>query len=292
MIDFLKAVCIDSVAAHWLRRDICTTAVVDTKTGLIIGGKYTGQFRDFKITVCESNRIEIAGSFHKYIGGGYNYTDLTIEEFRKSVNSFCKMFVLDPARMQLTNLEVGVNVIVPFAIRGFLRSIVGLSTGDQFRVQRAWGRECRLFEYRYKFYNKSAQTKLAPPQMLRYELHYDKSRKFMPVKTLQDLFEIENWVLLAERAKWHFKHIIFRDSYLIPENQKPLFKFWKEYGQRIDNREHWHELTPIKRFRSIRRMKQLEQYGRMQWGIIVFELIAYKFDQLTEVKRFHRLITG
>lgn len=291
MIDYIKAYTYDPVLAARLRMHVCESVEVNHNTGEIHRGEFSGNGGCIRFRVFESNRIEIGGSLQKYHRGN-NYTDFTLPDVRHTVFAFTHGWGFDPERTFLSNLEFGVNLKLNQSVVGLLGAVVGLSCGAVFNEAPKRGKYCQRRDYRIKIYNKSAQVKYAPDNLFRYELHVDKMRKVMPVKTLHDLTIESNWKLLEGLLLKHFAQIIFADQYNLKNAPPHLQNFYYSNSLQIVNSRFWRDVERTKRFRCLRAVNELQAFAVNNWSNATSELIRQKLSELRCPQRMLRSITG
>jgi hypothetical protein len=287
MIDWVKCYTYDKSLAASLRMHVCSNVDVNHTSGEINRGEYSGELGGVRIRVFESGRVEFAFSLHKYFHSGYNFKDFMFYECNQAIFSFCSAYNLDPRKVFLSNLEFGVNLRLNKSVVGLLDAIVGLSCGATFNSAPKRGKYCLRRDYRFKIYNKSAQVKFAPDNVLRFELHVDKMRKVQPVKTLHDLRIEANWELLSELLVSHFSQIIFADLYVLNNAPESVQRFYREYSREITNSRFWRNLERTKRFRCLKAFRELQPYSVNNWANQTKQLIIEKTEQLRKPQRMY-----
>jgi hypothetical protein len=190
-----------------------------TEQGEITNKNQSSNYQGLIFTINKThNSRKLRGSFHKYFNDGiHNYNDFTFENIVTTVIDLCKKININPYRAVLNNLEFGVNVIVPFDIKDFLKSIISYNgTPFQlFNIEGAMGIECLKNDFIIKFYNKSLQYD-QHENILRFEIKV-KSMKFFKDKkiklhTLSDLLTIDIYPQLASILKSYFNDIHIYDN--------------------------------------------------------------------------------
>ncbi len=130
------------------------------------------EYRNLKIKLFSSGRIQVSGSLHKYWNDGrHNYNDFSLNHVAEVLTSLKQNFGLDPYSLRLENLEYGVNLSLSYDPNEFLDSLVAFKkkTFDNMKVVGPGrGKVVELWQYSLKIYNKSLQYHL-PYHVLRYE---------------------------------------------------------------------------------------------------------------------------
>ncbi|MCW3105895.1 MAG: hypothetical protein JWQ09_401 [Segetibacter sp.] len=188
---------------------------VDTATGMIL--RYQGEYRydrenpknkkkfDIDIHLVPQYpgwAVDFSGSVHNWSNKGHNHNDFFWKDFLKVYHEMITVFQFDPENLEIVNLEVGVNCVIPdwmkVTIPEILESILSLlgvcknkswiqkSNRDSFKVERG--------ERYLKAYYKSVQYKLGK-EVIRLELGYPRSRRLIKdsgVKMFSDLIKISS----------------------------------------------------------------------------------------------------
>lgn len=145
--------------------------------------------------------MEIRGSFHKAFHNGENWQDFTHAQFVAVVEELCESFGLFAGSLHLLNIELGVNVQLPFPSEPFLRMIL-----FHHMRQPKWMMPPAIGiviehpgRFRIKLYDKATQYAL-PFELMRYELHIDRMSILKPrgIATVQDLLNKETWKRIRE----------------------------------------------------------------------------------------------
>ncbi|MCA6361700.1 MAG: hypothetical protein IM638_01565 [Bacteroidetes bacterium] len=283
MVDYIKLSITSKSLAHYLRTNVCH--VLDNvlhRTGDISNSVYVGTIgNEFKVEVFSSNRVQLSGSLHKYYTQGTNAGDFTFSMVCDAVERLAGELGVYPYELILHNLEIGVNLSLPYSPDNVLKNIVCTKTGCQFNIHSTSVRYCPKGEYRHKIYNKSAQYPIKDKHILRYEIHIDKMRKIPPVKTLQDLTEMQNWFEFQRLLLLHFGEIVFLDYYdweILPETER---NFYKKHGSKINNILCWKRFKAKQRHDIFKQLKAFQiKYGANRFSFYLHSLIEKKIDEL------------
>lgn len=221
------------------------------------------EYRGMIFTIYPSGRITLHGSWHKYFHGGTNWQDFSLTQFREAVREFCYTFDLDPTRLQLLQLEAGVNVTPPLPTRETLRAFVCNGKGNAFGSMRSdkgqpLGLELYLTDYGLKVYNKGAQYGLSYP-LMRFERKYTNWCKFaakLGIHSLSDLLHVDAWNKLADHELDAFSGLIIREPSIDPEQLPPGKRlFFADAGRA----GYWQEITRKERHKARERLRRIVQ---------------------------------
>ena len=179
--------------------------------------KETAEYLGLIFTVKNEN-LQLAGSIHKYRNNGkHNYDDFSCNDAIEVIEGLCNDFEIDPYRTEVNNLEVGVNVILPFPVRLVLDNLVTYK-GDCFTKEVENGirfYQCKKTQFYIKIYDKSLQYNL-PNNVLRFEIKVIRKQYFerykIPIYWLSDLMNPDIYPQLAELLTATFKDILFNDN--------------------------------------------------------------------------------
>ncbi len=283
MVDYIKLSITSESVAHSLRTNVCSLLNnVEHTTGDISNSVYVGTIgNEFKVEVFNSNRVQLSGSLHKYYTQGTNAGDFTYSMVCEAVERLADELGVHPNELILRNLEIGVNLPLPYCPDNVLKNIVCTKNGCQFNIQSTSVRTCQKGEYKHKIYNKSAQYQIADKYILRYEIHIDKMRKIPPVKTLQDLTKMQNWLEFQRLLIFHFDEIIFEDFYpfeKLPANDQ---NFIRKYYSKINNQRCWQKFKAKQRHDIFRQMVAFQKkYGANRFSFYLHKLIEQKIAEL------------
>lgn len=218
MNDFVKllnvATNIEKILANPILKNYWHTDVM-THDGDV--KKETAEYLGLTFTVKNAN-LQLTGSIHKYRNNGkHNYDDFSCKDAIEVIKGLCKDFEIDPYRTEVNNLEVGVNVILPFPVKLVLDNLVTYK-GDFFKPENDNGinyYQCKKRQFYIKIYDKGLQFNL-PQNVLRFEIKVIRKQYFerykIPIYWLSDLMNPEIYPKLAELLTATFKDILFNDN--------------------------------------------------------------------------------
>lgn len=218
MDDFIKllnvAINLEKILANPILKDYWHTDVM-TNDGDI--RENFAHYLGLIFTVKNEN-LQLAGSIHKYRNKGkHNYDDFSCNDAIEVIKGLCNDFEIDPYRTEVNNLEVGVNVILPFPVKLVLDNLVTYK-GDCFTKEVEDGMryyQCKKTQFYIKIYDKSLQYNL-PYNLLRFEIKVIRKQYFerykIPIYWLSDLMNPDIYPMLAELLTATFKDILFSDN--------------------------------------------------------------------------------
>lgn len=280
MIDYVKLSFYSKALASKYRSEFCHVLGVDHTTGEAVDNIYRGEVNGMRVTVYPSDRIVIDGSLHKFYEGGTNCSDFNFTMCRKAITDLSELLSLNPMEVKVDNLEFGVNVELSYSPQVVLSSIVCLVNGKPFVPQQGGGLKCCLGEYRHKVYNKSSQYNLKETHLLRYEIHVDKMRRILAVKTLHDLTKLEVWISLEHYLLKRFNQIIFAEMYRAATLTASEAQYVKRFGDKLTNIRFWREITPRTRHYHKLNLEALQRTSGSGLKESLSESIKAKLRQL------------
>lgn len=152
---------------------------------------HQGSFGTYRVTIKEttvstfngtrsvSYALILEGSLHKNYFGGANYLPFSWHKLQKELTNIETGLLVSGDLAQLTNIEIGINIPVPFEVFTFLKQNLIAYKGNAFNRYRrdkngvCLGYVCDLKQYSVKIYDKGRQFEL-PQNLMRFELRYTK----------------------------------------------------------------------------------------------------------------------
>ena len=193
MVDFIKVKLIGCNFEELRKKLTFTLDGVDTTTGELVNkvkngverkSHLTAEFRGLKIIKCDSGYMTLSGSLHKYWNNGiHNANDFNFDAFLSVLSELESLLGIPLSAMQLTQLEVGINVNLPFDTNAVLESC--LMHKKRLFEWCTFGYNSKYLQsehvqYIIKIYNKYVQYKDILPidkSILRFEVKYRKMEK-------------------------------------------------------------------------------------------------------------------
>jgi hypothetical protein len=258
--------------------------------GELIG--INGKYKCWSIKTLSPNRIEIAGSIHKYWNRGTNENDFPFRAVFKAIDMFCQDFQIDPTLAYIKNLEFGVNLQLNINASEIIDQIISFNNQQPLRPYDVnpeyYFIEFAQTEYFLKVYDKGKQfNKVIPsiPNTLRIELKAIKNRFLPNVLTLADLQRKEALNDLGVKFVKLVTGKLILDDDTINLNQ--LTSRERKLYIELRNPRNWRVLkgkgssstrAKIKRFKNI-----IEKYGKRKIYSLLFESIWTKICRLNDV---------
>ena len=228
---------------------------------------HRGNFETYLITVKEIQRdftdgrktftyyLILDGSLHKNQFAGSNYISFTWSQLQKQITHLESSLSLTSEMVKLLNLEIGVNITLPFPVFTFLQKNLISFKGNTFNRYNpdkngvCLGFVCMLSQYSVKIYDKSKQFNLTE-NVLRFELRFVKMQKLnlQGIKTLSDLKDIEKVKPLLNLLLGACENVLMFDS-SINLNDPGLKHREKEILKTGCNPKYWEQLKE-RRIRS------------------------------------------
>ncbi len=248
------------------------TGATKGKTRTINGGTqqtiiHRGNFETYQLTIKETTKCQvngcrsvslfliIDGSLHKNYFNGANYLPFTWDYLQTELNKLETGLQLSGIA-DLVNLEIGVNIPLPFPVFHFLKNNLISYKGNQFNRYNpdkngiCLGYVCPLSQYSVKVYDKGKQYDL-PGNLMRFELRYLKMQtlKERGIKNLTDIKDFnkangllnllltawDNTVLFDSSIDLKNPNIKNKDRELLKEGRRP--GYW-EHLKETNNRQY------------------------------------------------------
>jgi len=134
---------------------------------------HSAQYKGLHIKLRNSS-CYINGSLHKFKNGGvHNADNFTYYDLEKVLSDLYNDIGINPENTEIQNLEIGVNIKLPYSPDKFIQSIIKQRT--LFPTYSCIGLEFRHQQYCIKIYSKSRQNKLFNKEnILRLEIRFEK----------------------------------------------------------------------------------------------------------------------
>lgn len=286
MFDYVKMATMQAGLADelLLNQLLNFTSPVNTSTGEITNPIQSADYKNMKFFIYPSGRVEIKGSIHKYWNDGkHNYNDFDIASIRSTIKDLQNQFNINPDSARLSNLEVGLNVVLPFAPGMLLKGLIAYNNYplSNMKIKGKWsGKEVCLQQYRIKIYNKGLQY-ARDENILRFEKNYKKIINLQKGHVyLCDLMRIEFANHCICQLLESFDNLIITEK--IPINQ--LTKPQRQIYERCNNPLNWESMTRKQRYRNkIAFAAILEVYGQKRLKQTTCELL---FNKAYELQKF------
>jgi hypothetical protein len=245
---------------------------VNPKTGKPISGVKKAQYKGLRFEIKPypdgKTGMTIRGSLHKYFNNGsHNCNKFTFNDLCLVVADLeCRFGVL-PDQAVIENIEIGVNIEVPFAAKKVLTSLICYSD-KTFEAMDGrlplLGRICPSNDFDIKIYDKVAQSvslSSLPPEfytsnIIRFEISTRKMRwlSSCEIRTLADLvtrgkLNPTKDLILAVLNKIVFVDID-ADVSLLSDSEKALYGLFRD-------RDKWRRFDKRKRYKMRHRLPVL-----------------------------------
>ena len=297
MIDGTKSLSIAVTRETFLNNPLIEPYIprTNTKTGEMENEPEEAKYKGLKFSIYE-NRIQLDGSLHTFYNDGFhNYNDFYFRMLESVILDWKHNFGIDIERTRINNLEIGVNIVLPYKPEKALNNTIN-HRGTPF----TWAhektkryRECSHTQFFIKFYDKGIQYKLNK-YILRFEVKFIKMERIndLGIKTFADLIKPGNLEKLGELLLNIFDELLMGN---LKANTSQLNKRDKELFDRGHNDRHWTELKPdreehdpkeynrlLKQYeRKLKRFKELlKETGADQQKNEIRKLIEQKINDL------------
>lgn len=215
--------------------------------------------------------LKIYGSLHKNYFGGANFERFTYQQMQQEIKNLCSTLEIEPRAARITNLEIGVNIPLPFAVSPFIHNALLIHQTTEFipydkKDGISLGLTAAHSQYSVKGYDKGLQYNLPNP-IFRFEIRYLRMQPLNKkgIYTFFDLQQPEKVGVLIGNLVRAWKEILLSepdiDFDLLPltNKERELFLFGR-------NRNEWIILhqRQIETFKKRRRKfkKLIAQYGK------------------------------
>lgn len=163
------------------------------------------------------NRVWLSGSLHYFYNRGqHNFNDFNYFKVIKTLSEIEKTFDLDLSNCKLENIEIGVNIRLPFKTSHVLNNVLfhGTKRFKDENVKRGKGDFRIVMHDRFgiKIYDKGLQFGL-PYELMRFEIHYRKMAdlKKYGISYLSDLKDRENLEYFKKELIKRFDEVFLYD---------------------------------------------------------------------------------
>jgi hypothetical protein len=299
MIDGIKILFLSVNRTNlWSNPKIEPRIPTNAKTGEISNDPEQAEYNGLRFTFHPS-RIELNGSLHTFFNQGFhNYNDFNFRRLESVILELKNDFNIDVEKSVLNNLEIGVNIELPFSPDKFLNQII-MHRGTPFTWQHEKTkryRECSHTQFFIKSYNKGIQHKLNR-YILRFELKYIKMERInqIGIKTLLDLIKPGNLERFGNLIVNTFDEVLIGN---LKTDCSQLNQKDRELFIQGHNPAYWNELKPTdatapdykKQYKKYeRRLKRftelLERTGANQLKKEIRELIVQKINELCDPEK-------
>jgi hypothetical protein len=139
--------------------------------------------------------LKVSGSLHKNHFGGANHQRFCFHQLQKEIQFLSNALQICPNEMKLRNLEIGVNIELPFEVSPYIHYALLMHKTTAFipyemRNGKSLGLTAKHDQYTVKCYDKGLQFDL-PKNLMRFELQFEKMKplKSLGVSTVADLLQ-------------------------------------------------------------------------------------------------------
>lgn len=250
------------------------TAEIRTKNkrGEKITPYQTAWHKDIRFRIFDTGRVVVDGSLHKYWNNGeHNFNDFNVENVKIVLHEFLNTFKINPKDAVITQLEIGVNIEIPYPIDLVLQNIF-----SHKKVPFKWtytNTEGNYYQaehdqYRIKIYDKTLQYKnhfKIDRELMRVEINFQgvQLRRLYNLNTIKDLINIP-FSEFTNTIKKEVENILFFDFTIDHPSQRLLNysnkNYWQNFinnGQSSSYEKHKNLLKGLTRTHSENVQKQL-----------------------------------
>lgn len=224
---------------------------------------YVGEDKKLKFLIYPNGRVNILGSFHKYFNDGlHNYNDYSIIDFKETLSVFTSLYKINPDKLYLKNLEIGVNLILNFDPDIIINNLIN-HKGEEFYKKNIKGgaySQAEHSHYYLKAYNKGKHFSTRE-RIFRFEIKYVRMQFLNRngINVLSDLTINKNILFLQNELIKAWSEIFMIEPFIKYENFPNCLKdkfgsyinpnFWKSLyiaSKRAKNKKFYTELNKYK----------------------------------------------
>lgn len=187
-----------------------------------------------------NERLRFEGSLHKLYNRlnkkRGNHNDFNFDNLNFIIKWLEDALLCDSLNMRIRFIEIGLNLKMNFDIEVYLKNIKSFKKSKPF-VQmpnnKDYGRECRLTQYKLKFYDKTFESDRhqginTTSNLLRFEVVYNKMKPIGTIiQTLNDLQNNTKYKLIKEKLRRIFNQVEFgcveMDTSKLKETDRMLY---------------------------------------------------------------------
>lgn len=243
MIDFIRTKNLHIDSSQLLGNDLLSfPMLVMPKTGEVLDKNRYSVYRGMKFIITPKGFTGMRGSLHKYFNyGTHNHNDFNIDNIISVVYDLNQNFNIDPRSVVLNNIEIGVNIEIPYCPDDFIDNLV-THKHTRFSVERDTNMtiaNVKAQQFQIKIYNKSLQYCL-DKNILRFEVKVLRMAllKKYGIHVLWDLMDLDKLNALRVLLLEAFGNLAYWDESIeldsLPERDREFLrngrnpKFWKE----------------------------------------------------------------
>ena len=268
------------------------TSPFNRETGEIQEFPKIGKYGNLEIRLTEKASF-VKGSLHKFhnlafYGEEHNHNDFSFCECYNAIEMICGKLGVTPNETKVTNLEFGLNIIVPQNPKLIIEDNILMYDFADHTIHEKFGgkgdyKEFKKYDYSLKVYNKSKQYKI-DGNILRIEIKIISKRKLhqLGIFSLKDLMEQKAYFALFDFLLEQFDKLMVVDSEMMQNTLRtPKSGSFGEYC----NPHFWKVLKQLRSDKVYRRhIRDFSQYssknGMDKTKIKVEELLRSKFYHL------------
>lgn len=285
MIDYIRSMNLNIDPSTILNNKLLRfPQLIDPKTGEIINRNRYAAYKGLRFTVSTDGNLRLSGSLHMYKNNGeHNHDDFIYADLVDVVQELNKEFGIDPWRVSINNIEIGVNIQLPYSADRFIDSLVTHSY-LQFIPQIEYNKhysQVKYDQYHIKIYNKGKQYKLKK-NLLRFEIKIVRMAKLKAygISELIDILDYDKLYSLKDLLLDVFKDIIFFDSTIDTEQTEDSSKELLRNGSNPNYWKVYKDKTGSNASKGLRRYQSLVRKYGTQNHHEVADLISQKWEQL------------
>jgi hypothetical protein len=286
MIDYFKGRIKDPRMLQCLinNKKLKFVSLVDLETAEMFQSLYC-KYENFQIRI-KNGYAEIRGSIHKFWNGGTNENDFRYSELVKAILRLCCDLDIEPEKVSLHNLEIGVNIHPSYCADDLLKQAIVYKNSPPLRPYAGGNARFDFLEfykdgYYLKIYDKGRQYGVQNTLRIEVKAMTAKQMKVASISTLGDLMKLDKLKTLS-------KELIKKTSAIVFDDPSVLMKALNESDRKIYeayvNPNHWRN-NKGKKNSTIRRQENrfrtiVNVYGDQKIYDYILGLVVKKVDDL------------
>jgi hypothetical protein len=290
MVDFIKAVIPpESIGQLERNRSLVFRQSVDTRTGEILENRKIAEYKNLKVTIYSREYAELTGSLHKFYNGGFhNANDFSLVDLLICIKQIEVLFGIDLAHSKLSNIELGVNLLLSYKVSKILNCLMLHQTQCFKDVSIFNGnyKQAMHTQYSVKAYDKGKQYAKQFPQLpsniLRIEVKFNKMKKLndLGIYTMADLFNYTNLASILSLLETAWNGVLMYDKSIRINELKTYERTVKLNAWQ--NKNYWMELSKQRRSEQKKKYYSIVENHSDEIHLNIKESIKNKWVQLID----------
>jgi hypothetical protein len=248
------------------------------------GNKCVAEYKGLKFIIHDSGYTLMQGSLHKYHNEGkHNYNDFTYSDLEEVLHELCEKFNIDLSDCILKNIEIGVNICLPFKPDVILNNLLfhKMLPFKDVSLRSGNFKEAEHEQYCIKVYDKAKHYNLFG-NLMRYELKFVRMQRInkLGIYSLKDLLNKAHFKPLETLLFTEWGNVQLYDETLKIEALNSYKRTVKIHQWRNPN--HWLNLAKNQRCREKKSYLECVQNHSENTHQLISNLIVDKWNELIQ----------